>query len=76
MLDGVDKLLRVLMKDGLKGVECSDVFLACSFWIARVLGVLYSELFRSSWVVCLCGRCLVVEFIQSTIVQILTSMNI
>jgi hypothetical protein len=28
MLDGVDKLFRVLMEDGIKGVEHSDVFLA------------------------------------------------
>jgi hypothetical protein len=61
------------MEDGLKGVKRSDVFLAGSFWIARVyrLGLLYSEPFRSSWVVCLCGRSAVVEFIRSTIVQML-----
>ena len=61
MLDGVNKQFRVLMEDGLKGVEPSDVFLVCSFgllWVAMVyrLGLLYSELFKSSWVVCLCGR--------------------
>jgi len=49
------------MENGLKGVEPSDVFLVCSFgllWVAMVyrLGLLYSELFRSSWDVCLCGR--------------------
>ena len=31
MFDGVDKLFRVLMEDGLKGVERSDVFLAIVF---------------------------------------------
>jgi len=58
MLDGVKKRFRVLMENGLKGVEPSDVFVVCSFgllWVYR-LGLLYSELFRSSWAVCLFGR--------------------
>jgi hypothetical protein len=34
MLDGVNKPLGVLIEHRLKGVERSDVFLVCSFWVA------------------------------------------
>jgi hypothetical protein len=36
MLDGVNKPLGVLMEDRLQGMEWSDVFLVCSFWVAMV----------------------------------------
>jgi hypothetical protein len=41
MLHGVDKLFTVLMEDGLKGVECSDVFLACSFGLLGYIGLVF-----------------------------------
>jgi hypothetical protein len=41
MLDGVDKLFRVLMEDGLKGVEHSDVFLALVFGLLGYIGLVF-----------------------------------
>jgi hypothetical protein len=35
MLDGVNKPLGVLMEDRLQGMEWSDVFLVCIFWVGR-----------------------------------------
>jgi hypothetical protein len=67
--DGVNKAIQSPHGRWTKRCGALNVFVVCSFWIAMV----YRDLFRSSKG--LCGGCLVVEFIQSTIARMLISMK-
>jgi hypothetical protein len=59
---------------------CSESIVFGLLWLLWYIGLAFCIVnnleIRSSWVVCMCGRCLVVEFMQSTIAQMLISIEI